>query len=72
MGKKYLEMRSKGKNRIVDAQDLKSIHYFHKKKTPPLPKFPEPELNEPICSSPADTEIPPEESTYRFTERFLP
>ena len=59
MAKKYLEVRAQGKRRILNAADLKSIHFFQKKVTPALPKFyDEDSADEDIsCGSPTQTDF---------------
>ena len=56
MGKKFLEVRVQGRRRVLNAADLKSIFYYHKKKTPRLPRCVEEEaIDESHCSSPTET-----------------
>ena len=41
MAKKYLEVKTQGRRRVLEAADIKSIYFFQKKKTPALPKYQE-------------------------------
>lgn len=73
MGKKYLEVRTQGKKRVLEAGDIKSIYFFHKKKTPTIPRYQEEDTGEDIqCNSPTDTDFSLEDQRDRLNSMFLP
>ena len=73
MAKKYLEVRTQGKRRVLEAGDIKSIFFFHKKKTPAIPRYQDEDSKEDIqCSSPTDTDFSLEDQRERLNSMFLP
>ena len=72
MGKKFLEVRAQGKRRVLDASDMKAIHYYQKKKTPTLPKYIDSSMEEEAqCGSPTETLYSLEEPREVIDEMFL-